>query len=530
MLVGVGMVVLIGVLGLAIDFGYYRYVRRELQTAADAAALAGAMDLSYLDVTTAAQSASSENGFTNGANGVTVTVYNPPHDGPYASSNYPTYVEAVVTQNNVPQFFSQILGVRPITLSASAVAAGGINCIYGLDTGSGALTVFLTIVQSACGVVDNDNLNLTVAALCAPSIQLKGSQTGFLGLACGPGFRNEAPVRITTAVPDPLAGLNPPAYNAPTACPGGGTSVLSITAANVAANNPLTPALAAGHCGGVKITGITAASNFKVQPGTYYGTLSAASGTDAVFTIVNSSVTFTGGGTYNLYNTNTSTSSNPSAWGIRINSGFFGQSQVSFGAGNYDVVGGITDGGAGFFGSFLNFNSTAGSANIIILNGGGLNVVGSSGTGSGTAAQASGGVTFYNTGTAAPTGGATKYGPINSYFDFSGAFCGSRCAMQAPTSGAFAGILFFQDRANSSAATFAGDLNLNRGSGLVAHTGAYYFHDATVNFDFDFGAGAPYTLLVAKDVTWIFNFTFNNNFASLPNGSPLRQGTAVLVQ
>ncbi|MGA7622796.1 MAG: pilus assembly protein TadG-related protein, partial [Candidatus Acidiferrales bacterium] len=75
-LVGVGMVVLIGVLGLAIDFGYYRYVRRELQTAADAAALAGAMDLSYLDVTTAAQSASSENGFTNGANGVTVTVYN----------------------------------------------------------------------------------------------------------------------------------------------------------------------------------------------------------------------------------------------------------------------------------------------------------------------------------------------------------------------------------------------------------------------------------------------------------------------
>ncbi len=194
-LVGVGMVVLIGVLGLAIDFGYYRYVRRELQTAADAAALAGAMDLSYLDVTTAAQSASSENGFTNGANGVTVTVYNPPHDGPYASSNYPTYVEAVVTQNNVPQFFSQILGVRPITLSASAVAAGGINCIYGLDTGSGALTVFLTIVQSACGVVDNDNLNLTVAALCAPSIQLKGSQTGFLGLACGPGFRNEAPVK-----------------------------------------------------------------------------------------------------------------------------------------------------------------------------------------------------------------------------------------------------------------------------------------------------------------------------------------------
>ena len=84
MFVALGMVVLIGILGLAIDIGYYRYVRRELQTAGDAAALAGAMDLSYSDVTTAAQAASSEDGFANGSNGVTVTVFNPPHDGPYA--------------------------------------------------------------------------------------------------------------------------------------------------------------------------------------------------------------------------------------------------------------------------------------------------------------------------------------------------------------------------------------------------------------------------------------------------------------
>jgi hypothetical protein len=530
-LVALGMVVLIGVLGLAIDIGYYRYVRRELQTAADAAALAGAMDLSYSDVTTAAQAASSENGFANGSSGVVVKVYNPPHDGPYASSNYPTYVEAVVTQNNVPQFFSKILGVKPITLSASAVAAGGINCIYGLDTNAGALSAFLTVVNSSCGVVDNDNLSLTVAALCAPSIQLLGSQTGFFGLACGSGFRQVKPVKITTAVPDPLASLNPPGFSAPTACPAGGNAVLHITTANVATYNPLTPAKAATSRGGVTITGIPASSNFQIQPGTYYGTLhgSGASGTDAVFTIVNSSVTFTSG-SYDLYNNNTSASSNPAPWGVQITSGFFGQSQVNFQAGNYNIVGGITDGGAGFFGSFINFNSTAGSANTIILNGGGLNLVGSSGTGGGTTGQSSGGVTFYNTGTAVPTGGATKYGSINSYFDFSGTFCGARCTLQAPTSGPLAGILFFQDRNNKSAATFAGDLNLNSGSGLIAHTGAYYFPDATVNFFFDFGAGAPYTLLVANNVSWVFNFTFNNDFKNLPNGSPLRQGTAQIVQ
>jgi Putative Flp pilus-assembly TadE/G-like len=525
--VALGMVVLIGILGLAIDIGYYRYVRRELQTAADAAALAGAMDLSYLDVTTAAQAASSENGFANGSNGVTVTVFNPPHNGPYASSNYPTYVEAVVTQTNVPQFFSKVLGLRPITLSASAVAAGGINCIYGLDTNAGALTVVFTLVQSSCGVVDNDNLDLFVAALCAPSIQLKGSQTPF-GFACGAGFRQVKPVKITTAVPDPLANIPAPGYSTPTPCPGGGTTVLSITTANVATYNPLTPASAAGHCGGVKITGIPASTNFRVQPGTYYGTFSGTSGTDAVFTIINSSVTFNSG-SYDLYNTNTITSSNPSPWGIRVNSGFFGQSQVNFQAGNYNIVGGITDGGPGFVGSFINFNSTAGASNTIILNGGGLNLVGNSGT-AGTAGQSSGGVTFYNTGAANPSFVATKYGPINSYFDFSAGFCGARCTLQAPTSGPLAGILFFQDRANASPATFAGDLNLNQGRGLIAHTGAYYFADATVNFHFDFGAGAPYTLLVAKDVSWVFNFTFNNDFANLPNGSPLRQGTAQIVQ
>ena len=46
-LVAIGLVVLIGILGLALDMGYLRYVRRELQTAADAAALAGAMDVYY---------------------------------------------------------------------------------------------------------------------------------------------------------------------------------------------------------------------------------------------------------------------------------------------------------------------------------------------------------------------------------------------------------------------------------------------------------------------------------------------------
>ena len=39
--VALGLVVLLGMLGLGIDFGYLRYMKRQMQTAADAAAIAG---------------------------------------------------------------------------------------------------------------------------------------------------------------------------------------------------------------------------------------------------------------------------------------------------------------------------------------------------------------------------------------------------------------------------------------------------------------------------------------------------------
>ena len=93
------------------------------------------MDISYghASALTAGQAGASENGFANGANGVTVTINNPPQNGPYAGAGYPTYVEAIVTKTTVPTFFSRIFGVNNVTLTASSVAAGGNNCIYGLD-------------------------------------------------------------------------------------------------------------------------------------------------------------------------------------------------------------------------------------------------------------------------------------------------------------------------------------------------------------------------------------------------------------
>lgn len=526
-LVAVVMVMLIGILGFGIDFGYYRFLRRQLQTAADAAALAGAMDITYGDYSTAAKAASAENGFTNGTGGVTVTVSNPPTSGAFTGASYKNFVQVTVTDTHVPTFFSQILGASAPTLFATAVAEGGLNCIYGLDTAGGALSLVFSAVNSACGVVDNDNLSLNLAVLCAPSIQLLGSQTGFFGSTCSSGFSRARTVKIAAPVADPFCQTGVSCLPAPSAatlaaCGGGGV----YTVSGQATGPTITQSATSTKCGFTITNSGSAAHPVTFTPGSYYGPI----------TITNSFVTFANTGAVGSTCTDTYCVNSSSQPGIKLASNnFFGGSNVNFQAGTYTVAGGISD--TGSFGSYINFNSTSGTPSLIKLYGGGLKLVGNSGS-SGTAGQSSGGITFYNTGTGA---GActTCYGQILSYFNFSGAFCGAACNMSAPTTGTYAGILFFQDRNDTSTApcffALGGSASACFGAsssigGPVSHAGAYYFPSGTVDFDFNFGVGAPYTYLVAKDVNWFVNFQFNANYASLPTSFPLRQGTAILVQ
>src|SRR5208337_4045275 len=93
-LVALGMVVILGFLGLGLDLGYLRSLKRQVQKAADAAALSAAVQLTYCGITsncsaltTAAQDALTENGFTSStlvtncgtsSGTVTITVNNPP--------------------------------------------------------------------------------------------------------------------------------------------------------------------------------------------------------------------------------------------------------------------------------------------------------------------------------------------------------------------------------------------------------------------------------------------------------------------
>jgi len=89
------MFVLLAFVGLAFDVGYLQWSRRRAQTAADAAAMAGAWAVQMSgSMVTEGRASSALNGFTNGSDNTTVTINNPPVTGTYTSDA--SAVEAIV--------------------------------------------------------------------------------------------------------------------------------------------------------------------------------------------------------------------------------------------------------------------------------------------------------------------------------------------------------------------------------------------------------------------------------------------------
>lgn len=130
------MVVLTGFMGLALDVGNLYHHRRVLQTAADAGALGGGTEIyrgQTALVTPSALSATAENGYAHGSNGVSVTVNRPPLTGPYAAD--PDAVEVLIAQPS-PTHFMRIFGWTTVPVPARAVAWAGAddkNCVYVLE-------------------------------------------------------------------------------------------------------------------------------------------------------------------------------------------------------------------------------------------------------------------------------------------------------------------------------------------------------------------------------------------------------------
>ena len=281
-----GMVAILGFAGLAIDVGSLRSAERRLQSAADAAAVAGALQISSCSGTDncgairdAVTSAMTENGASPttvltdcaGSTGsaVTVMVNNPPCVSGSADPNSgkSSFVEVVATSQE-PTFFARILGFTQFPVSARAEAKRTANpvCVFALDrTGGNAITVdLLASVNSSCGITDESSAwnalscNL-IASVSAPQINVTGGTQGFL---CLPGTTPRTGVAVPSP-PDPLSKLPKPPIppcGTSTASPFHGSSAPLV----ILGTATLYPDYA--YCGGITIA---AAGQVTFMPGTY---------------------------------------------------------------------------------------------------------------------------------------------------------------------------------------------------------------------------------------------------------------------
>lgn len=263
-LITVSLLVLLGMGALAVDVGNLWTARRLMQSAADAAAIAGAEQVAYgdaSDVTSAAQSASAQNGFTNGSprpgasSAVSVAVYSPPASGPYAVN--PNAVQVVVSQDQ-PTYFMRVLGWQkvPVSTIATAVTISGGSCVYSLNpTAPSAIDVGGTAsVSSACGIYDDSN-NASSALTVSGGGTITAPLVGVVGGTNLNGGGSSPPSTGIAAFGDPLAWLaEPTGYDT---CSGG------FSTQNINTTQTLSQGT---FCGGLKLN---SHANVTFSPGLY---------------------------------------------------------------------------------------------------------------------------------------------------------------------------------------------------------------------------------------------------------------------
>ncbi len=482
----ISMVMLLGFTALAVDMGYLYSTRRRMQTAADAAAVAGATALrdgeSY---TSAADDVASFNGFTNSQNNVTVTVSEPTLPSPYPSDV--TYVEVDISQT-VPTYFLRVLGYKSMKVGARAVsgAVAGPACIYALDpsdSGTFSLTGNANI-NSQCGLID-DSTSSSGLSLTG-NITLKATSIGVVGSSfskSGNVTISPQPVENLAALPDPLSG------QAKSAAPSAGTCTQQ-----------------AGKSGSENWSGNI--GTLTVPAGVYNGGISISGNVTAVtFSAGNygNSVNFNGNGGSLVFNPG-QYQNGGSGNSITLN----GNTATSFNAGTYTFCGAVDIIGNSTVtlrpGTYFGGINITGNANVTfspgtyILAGGGLTVTGNS-TLNGT------GVTFYDT---RATGYA--YAPID--------LTGNETAnLSAPTSGTFEGFLFFQDPSlpvGSAGITVVGNSSSTFDGIIYSPTTAITYVGNS--------SGSGYTILIGYTITVTGNssFTIGNNYSSLADGAPIK--------
>jgi hypothetical protein len=212
------MTCLLGFVALAADMGVMMRGKRLVQTAADSAAVAGALELNYNPggVTSAALAAAGQNGYTAASSGVTtsggttVTVNTPPASGPHSGAGNTNYVEVIVSQVQ-PTIFMGIFGRSSQTVLARAVAKNGGSsngCVYILNPTAGN-----TMDMQGNFDLNAPNCGIIIDSTASNALDFTGKAgtitAGYLGVVGGVSGSSSGtqPVSPVVAQSDPLAYL-----------------------------------------------------------------------------------------------------------------------------------------------------------------------------------------------------------------------------------------------------------------------------------------------------------------------------------
>ena len=131
-------IIIMGFVSLATEVGYILLVQREMQSAADSAAVSGATALTKgtpANYQVEAQAVASASGFTNGSSGTSVTVSSPPANGSYAGVT--GAVEVVISRPQTVSLMS-LFGQSSINVGVRGVATEGSGSGCALQLLSGA--------------------------------------------------------------------------------------------------------------------------------------------------------------------------------------------------------------------------------------------------------------------------------------------------------------------------------------------------------------------------------------------------------
>jgi Flp pilus assembly protein TadG len=504
------MIIAIAFAGLAVDVGYFYTMRRRMQTAADAAAVAAANQFTNGTSDQAAQDVATLDGFTNGQNGTTVAVNDIAAPAGYPSG---TYIQVTVSRS-VPTYFLRVLGYTAMNVSTNALAGtvNGASTIIALNGSSSGITVDNgasvtvgggTSNQGGCGVISNSSITVN-GSISAPSIGAVGGCSGNKPS----NFKSNVP-----PAPNPFKSLSAPSGHTCTRSNSSQSGTYTCSSSQT-----ISPKV---YSGGYSQCGYTIKSpvsngnytpiNVTFSGGTWGNHISC--GGSGQPTVQNAAVTFNPG-QYQCaqssgfgWGGSTSTPSveigpnasnchvnfNPGSYTFLGNVSVAGNNTVTLSPGTY--YGGITVTGASSGGSGPDVTFAPGT---YYLGGGGLQVTG-------TCNLHGSGVTFYNTSDSSSL--SSSAGPISI-----GANSGDsvHCSLSAPTSGSCKGILFAQDSSIGSSGGRWGGWWYS-GSSTSAHNcsvkgtsdstfdGAIYTPNASLKYCGS-SSNDGYTILVADSV------------------------------